>query len=224
MGFFHRCLASLSQRKTTNIAIVRLPQIQPLFFYSWAEMERKDFLRENSNKWPIYPIPCRVYHLYATYLCVLLILHWAKNTLMGTKRIKIFCRTLLLYAYKYQGTNKTTLVPRHPCSIYSRTSQLLHDYPPLFGSLPSMLKIVRWGLQWKAPIAFPAQFIQRPWKTQVAVITEDARLVTFHSFEAVAAIIAPIPQKQKRKATICIPDMFHGCQSTSSGFFCCNGE
>lgn len=74
--------------------------------------------------------------------------------------------------------------------------------------LPSTLRIVRWGLQWKAPSALPAQFIHRPWKTQVAVITDDARLVTFHSFDAVAAIVAANPQKENIKAIICIPSMF----------------
>lgn len=79
--------------------------------------------------------------------------------------------------------------------------QTQHSY------LPSTLKIVKCGRQWKEPRALPAQFIHRPWYTQVAVITEDARVVTFHSLDVVAATRAPNPPTPHTRAEICALDM-----------------
>lgn len=72
----------------------------------------------------------------------------------------------------------------------------------VFLSLPSSFRIVWCGLQCSAPIAFPAQLFQRPWRTQVAVMTDDARLVALHSFDTVAPIMAPSPARPLRKARI----------------------
>lgn len=66
--------------------------------------------------------------------------------------------------------------------------------------------MVRCLLQWTAPKAFPPQLIHRPWKTHVAVMTADARLVVFHLFDSVAPRVAPSPQIHPTKARICIPD------------------
>ena len=56
-------------------------------------------------------------------------------------------------------------------------------------------------------MAFPAQLFHRPWSTQVAVMTEDARLVALHSLDTVAPIVAPSPARPLRKARICRPDI-----------------
>lgn len=74
--------------------------------------------------------------------------------------------------------------------------------------LPSSWKIVWCGLQCRAPMAFPAQLFHRPWSTQVAVMTEDARLVALHSLDTVAPILAPSPARPQRKASICKPDIW----------------
>lgn len=75
-------------------------------------------------------------------------------------------------------------------------------------SLPSSFRIVWCGLQCSAPIAFPAQLFHRPWSTQVAVMTEDARLVAFHSLDTVAPIVAQSPARPLRKARICKLDIW----------------
>lgn len=75
-------------------------------------------------------------------------------------------------------------------------------------SLPGSWRIVWCGLQCRAPMAFPAQLFHRPWSTQVAVMTEDARLVALHSLDTVAPIVAPSPARPLRKATICKPDIW----------------
>lgn len=74
--------------------------------------------------------------------------------------------------------------------------------------LPSSFRMVWCGLQCKAPMAFPAQLFQRPWSTQVAVMTEDARLVALHSLDTVAPIVAPSPARPLTKARICMLDIW----------------
>lgn len=68
--------------------------------------------------------------------------------------------------------------------------------------------MVWWGLQCKAPIAFPAQLFHKPWRIQVAVMTEDARLVALHSLDTVAPMVAPKPARPLTKATIWRPDIW----------------
>ncbi|KAL2081656.1 hypothetical protein ACEWY4_023509 [Coilia grayii] len=67
--------------------------------------------------------------------------------------------------------------------------------------------MVRCGLQCTAPIAFPPQLIHKPWNTQVAVMTEEARLVLFHSLETVAPMMAPKPTNPANNAHICLLDI-----------------
>lgn len=74
-------------------------------------------------------------------------------------------------------------------------------------SLPSSWRIVWCGRQCRAPMAFPAQLFHRPCSTQVAVMTEDARLVALHSLDTVAPIVAPSPARPLTKARICKPDI-----------------
>lgn len=87
-------------------------------------------------------------------------------------------------------------------------------------SLPASWRIVWCGLQCKAPMAFPAQLFHRPWSTQVAVMTEDARLVALHSLDTVAPIVAPSPARPLTKARICKPDIwrFKICIQSFSSF------
>lgn len=75
-------------------------------------------------------------------------------------------------------------------------------------SLPSRFRIVWCGLQCRAPMAFPAQLFHRPWRTQVAVMTEDARLVALHSLDTMAPTVAPSPARPLRKARIWRPDIW----------------
>ncbi|KAJ8255615.1 hypothetical protein COCON_G00194790 [Conger conger] len=72
------------------------------------------------------------------------------------------------------------------------------------------LKMVRCSRQCTAPMAFPAQFIHSPWNTHVAVMTDEARLVVFHSLDTVAPMVAPNPARAPSRARICRPDMVWG--------------
>lgn len=74
--------------------------------------------------------------------------------------------------------------------------------------LPCSWRMVWCGLQCTAPMAFPAQLFHRPWRTQVAVMTEDARLVALHSLDTVAPIVAPSPARPLTKARICRADIW----------------
>lgn len=74
--------------------------------------------------------------------------------------------------------------------------------------LPCSCRMVWCGLQCTAPMAFPAQLFHRPWRTQVAVMTEDARLVALHSLDTVAPIVAPSPASPLTKARICRADIW----------------
>lgn len=74
--------------------------------------------------------------------------------------------------------------------------------------LPCSWRMVWCGLQCTAPMAFPAQLFHRPWRTQVAVMTEDARLVALHSLDTVAPIVAPSPARPLMRARICRADIW----------------
>lgn len=74
--------------------------------------------------------------------------------------------------------------------------------------LPCSWRMVWCGLQCTAPMAFPAQLFHSPWRTQVAVMTEDARLVALHSLDTVAPIVAPSPARPLMKARICRADIW----------------
>ena len=56
-------------------------------------------------------------------------------------------------------------------------------------------------------MAFPAQLFHSPWRTHVAVMTEEALLVVLHSLDNVAQKVAPSPTRPPRKAKIWMPDI-----------------
>jgi len=126
------------------------------------------------------------------------------STYLPVKQRWYICSCSQEYLVYIVSFHKTP--PRYiPCS-WVRKDQYVDAMK--LGPLPSSLKIVWCGLQCSAPMAFPAQLFQRPWSTQVAVMTEDARLVALHSLDTVAAIVAPSPARPLRRARICKLDIW----------------